>query len=88
MQLGTRWAVGDSMPDGLPEVVQYAVQSVEEDLRTAGADTGAMRWTLTWLESKPVIELDDGTVIRYNSTEDSATITGPSLPVDDEDDWI
>lgn len=88
MQLGTRWAVGGSMPDGLPEVVQYAVQAVEEDLRSAGADTGSMRWTLTWLESKPVIELDDGTVIRYNSTEDSATITGPSLPVDDEDDWI
>ncbi|HYI34954.1 MAG TPA: hypothetical protein VEX88_15960 [Glaciibacter sp.] len=88
MQMGTRWAVGASMPDGLPEVVQYAVQSVEEDLRTAGTDAGAMRWTLTWLESKPVIELDDGTVIRYNPTEDSATITGPSLPVDDEDDWI
>jgi hypothetical protein len=88
MQMGTRWAVGDSMPDGLPEVVQYAVRAAEEELVSAGTDTGTMRWTLTWLESKPVIELDDGTVIRYDPTEDSATITGPSVPADDEDDWI
>ena len=88
MQMGTRWAVGESMPDGLPEVVLYAVRAAEEELVSAGTDTGTMRWTLTWLESKPVIELDDGTVIRYNSTEDSATITGPSVPVEDEDNWI
>jgi hypothetical protein len=30
-----------------------------------------------------VVELDDGTVIRYNPTEDSATIT---QPVDHEPD--
>ena len=29
MQMGTRWAVGDNLPDGLPEVVVYAVQAVE-----------------------------------------------------------
>lgn len=88
MQMGTRWAVGDTLPGGLPEVVQFAVQAVEEELASAGTDTQAMRWTLTWLESKPVIELDDGTVIRYSSTEDSATITQPSVPIEDEDDWI
>jgi hypothetical protein len=88
MQMGTRWAVGGSMPDGLPEVVQYAVQAVEEELVTAGTDTGAMRWTLTWLESKPVIELDDGTVIRFNPADDSATITHPATNVEDDEDWI
>ena len=88
MQMGTRWAVGGSMPDGLPEVVQYAVQAVEEELVTAGADTHQMRWTLTWLESKPVIELDDGTVIRFNALDDSATITHPAANVEDDEDWI
>lgn len=88
MQLGTRWAVGGSMPDGLPEVVQYAVQAAEEEVSSAGVDTSAWKWTLTWLEGKPVIELDDGTVIRYNPAEDSATITQPSVALEDDEDWI
>lgn len=77
MQLGTRWAVGQAPPDGLPEVVVQAVATVEEDLASLTADVSAWRWTLTWLERKPVIELDDGTVIRYDPRDDSATITGP-----------
>jgi hypothetical protein len=88
MQLGTRWPIGDPVPSGLPHVVEIAVQAVEEELNTLGEDTSAWRWTLTWLESKPVIELDDGTVIRYNPSEDSATITQPMGPADDEEDWV
>ena len=83
MQLGTRWPVGGDAPDSLPEVVAYAVTTVEEELVALDVDTASWRWTLTWLEGKPVVELDDGTVIRYNATEDSATIT---QPVDHEPD--
>ncbi len=83
MQLGTRWTVGGDSPDSLPEVVAYAVKTVEEELLALDIDTDDWHWTLTWLEGKPVIELDDGTVIRYNATEDSATIT---QPVDHEPD--
>lgn len=85
MQLGTRWPVGGSVPDGLPEVVVAAVEAVEEELAAVDADTATWRWTLTWLERLPVIELDDGTIIRYNPAEDSATITQPE-PVSDEFD--
>jgi hypothetical protein len=85
MQLGTRWPVGGAVPDGLPEVVTAAVHAVEEELTALGSDTSTWRWTLTWLERLPVIELDDGTVIRYNPTEDSATITQTN-PVHDEFD--
>lgn len=93
MQLGTRWAIGGELPDGLPHVVELAVRAVEEELDAVGVDavsgdTAQWRWTLTWLEGKPVIELDDGTVIRYNAGEDSATITQPSVDSADEDDWI
>jgi hypothetical protein len=77
MQLGTRWAVGDTPPANLPEVVLQAISTVEAELRSLESDTSDWRWTLTWLEKKPVIELDDGTIIRYNPSEDSATITGP-----------
>lgn len=88
MQLGTRWALGGTPPSGLPQVVEIAVKAVEEDLNGVDTDTSDWRWTLTWLESKPVIELDDGTVIRYNPTDDSATITQPAIEVEDDEDWI
>jgi hypothetical protein len=89
MQLGTRWNVGDNAPATLPEVVLLAVKTVEDDLVTLGTDTAAWKWTLTWLERKPVVELDDGTVLRYDDREDAATITLPADavedPFDDED---
>lgn len=90
MQLGTRWPVGGEAPSGLPHVVEIAVQAVEEELGAVNEETDTWRWTLTWLEGKPIIELDDGTVIRYNAGEDSATITQRVGPVadDDEEDWI
>ncbi|PJJ71955.1 hypothetical protein CLV46_1514 [Diaminobutyricimonas aerilata] len=62
MQIGTRWAVGGEPPARLPEAVVEAVRGVEAEL--ADADTSRWRWTLTWLENRPVVELDDGTVIR------------------------
>ncbi len=73
MQLGTRWSVGDEPPEGLPVPVISAIRAVEEELATR--DTSGWRWTLTWLEGRPVTQLDDGTTIRYNAHEDSATTT-------------
>jgi hypothetical protein len=84
MQLGTRWAVGEQSPASLPEVVAYAVQTVEEELVATDVETAGWKWTLTWLEAKPVVTLDDGTEIRYNPQEDSATITQP-VEVDSSD---
>jgi hypothetical protein len=86
VQLGSRWAVGAEPPASLPEVVLHAVAAAEEELDALDVDSKDWRWTLTWLENKPVIELDDGTTIRYNADEDSATITQPIDPVPDEFD--
>ena len=61
MQLGTRWALGDTPPAQLPAGVVLAVRDVEA--QRAEAETASWRWTLTWLESQPVVELDDGTKI-------------------------
>lgn len=65
MQLGTRWNVGAQPPERLTDEVVAAVASVEREL--AAVDTSAWRWTLTWLEGRPVVELDDGTTIRVTS---------------------
>jgi hypothetical protein len=42
-----------------------AIAGVEADI--AHLDTSAWRWTLTWLESRPVAELDDGTIVRQTA---------------------
>ena len=60
MQLGTRWNIGDEPPARLPGEVVAAVRGVEDEV----GERPGWRWTLTWLEGRPVVELDDGTVIR------------------------
>jgi hypothetical protein len=62
MQLGTRWSVGGQPPARLDDDFLEAVAFVESEL--ADVDTSQWRWTLTWLEGRPVAELDDGTVVR------------------------
>ena len=64
MQLGTRWSVGAEAPSRLPDAMVAAVREVEREL--ADVDTSAWRWTLTWLEGRPVVELDDGTTLRLD----------------------
>lgn len=73
MQLGTRWPVGDAPPATLAAPVLAAIRAVEREL--VGTDTLTWRWTLTWLEGKPVTQLDDGTTIRYNAHDDTTTTT-------------
>ncbi|HRN29274.1 MAG TPA: hypothetical protein PK890_06200 [Terrimesophilobacter sp.] len=60
MQLGSRWSGGAAAPRGLSDALLAEIARVEEGLP---ADT-MLRWTLTWLEGRPVVELDDGTVLR------------------------
>ncbi|MDP3209576.1 MAG: hypothetical protein Q8M65_10540 [Rhodoglobus sp.] len=66
MQLGTRWTVGEAPPARLPDTVVAAITEVEADLVEIATD--GWRWTLTWLEGRPVVELDDGTVVRVSGT--------------------
>lgn len=75
MQLGTRWEVGAEPPARLPAAMAAAVAAVEIEL--AGLDTTGWRWTLTWLEGRPVVELDDGTTLRYDPVDDSVTVESP-----------
>ncbi|AYG05135.1 hypothetical protein [Gryllotalpicola protaetiae] len=81
MRLGTRWPIGAEAPASLPDVVVAAVKAVEDELAADGVDASTWRWTLTWLERKPVVELDDGTVVRYNAETDTATITSNDFEV-------
>jgi len=75
MQLGTRWSVGEAVPDRLDTAMRDAIAGVEADI--AHLDTSAWRWTLTWLESRPVAELDDGTIVRQDADGD-VTVEEPA----------
>jgi hypothetical protein len=79
MQLGTRWSVGAPAPERLAPPVVLAIRDVEAQL--AEVDTSQWRWTLTWLEGRPVVELDDGTTIRVDHAGTVTTSFG-----DDEAD--
>ena len=50
-----------------------AIAEVETEL--ADIDTAQWRWTLTWLEGRPIVELDDGTTLRYDPSTDSVSRT-------------
>lgn len=71
MQLGTRWSVGAEAPSKLPPALVSAVSAVEAGLVEEGVDTEAWRWTLTYLEGRPIAQLDDGTTLSYDPSTDT-----------------
>lgn len=65
MQLGTRWTAGEQPPAAVPQELHEQLAAVERDL-PPGAP--APRWTLTWLEGRPVAELDTGVIVTIDRT--------------------
>lgn len=68
MQLGTRWALGAEPPRAVPEVLRAQIAAVE-DVISAGqlAQEPTPRWTLTWLEGRPIAELDTGVIVTLDA---------------------
>ena len=67
MQLGTRWKAYTQAPEKLPEAVRDAISEVERELAALKIESSTWFWTLTYLENKPVVQLDDGTTITISS---------------------
>lgn len=63
MQIGTRWLVHTECPVTLAPEILYAIAEQEAELRPLKVDTSQWRWTLTYLEGRPIVTLDDGTTI-------------------------
>lgn len=76
MQLGTRWSVGGQPPARLPEAMVVAVRGVEDELAAESVDASSWGWTLTFLEGKPMVALDDGTSIHLDDAG-HAQVTNP-----------
>ncbi len=63
MRLGTRWASGDEAPAAVPEPLREQIRQVD---RIIDADPRP-KWTLTWLEGRPVAELETGVVVSLDA---------------------
>ncbi|OUV16050.1 MAG: hypothetical protein CBC58_04710 [Cellulomonadaceae bacterium TMED98] len=61
MKLGGRFDIG-KLADSLPEPLASDVRKIEEELTED--ERQSKRWTLTWLEGRAVVELDDGPTLR------------------------
>lgn len=72
MRLGARWKVGDPPHRSLP--VELRVFVAETEARNPGSES----WTLTWLEGRPRLALDDVEL-------DDAV---PGTEEDSDDDWL
>lgn len=59
MQLGTRWTSGGEPPASVPADLRTEIAKIDA-LETAEPRP---RWTLTWLEGRPVAELDTGVIV-------------------------
>ena len=61
MQLGSRFSVGKT-PRAIPAELAARIQEVEDSL--SDEERASLRWTLTWLENRAVVELDNGVILR------------------------
>lgn len=60
MQLGTRWTSGDEPPKAVPEALRRGIRRVDDAIPADDLGQPRPRWTLTWLEGRPIAELDAG----------------------------
>lgn len=61
MQLGSRFSIGQT-PGSIPDELAQRMHEVEQSL--SADERSTLRWTLTWLENRPVVELDNGVILR------------------------
>ena len=71
MQLGTRWTAGGEPPASVPEVMRAQIAAVEAVIPSDQLGQPAPRWTLTWLEGKPIAELDTGVIVSLTEDGDA-----------------
>ena len=66
MQLGTRWTSGGEPPASVPEAMRRQIAAVEAVVPADQLGQPAPRWTLTWLEGKPIAEVDTGVIVSLD----------------------
>lgn len=66
MQLGTRWTARTQPPAAVPPALHAQIAAVDASLPADQLGQPAPRWTLTFLEGRPVAELDTGVIVTID----------------------
>ncbi|MEN2740813.1 hypothetical protein ABCS02_23730 [Microbacterium sp. X-17] len=82
MRLGTRWRAGDVPPASVPENLRAQIRAVEEAMPPDLLGQPNPWWTLTWLEGRPVAELETGVMVTV--TADGEVV----VQHDPDDDFV
>lgn len=72
MRMGTRWTAGAEPPASVPQTMREAIASIE--FHTLTGDGPHPGWTLTWLEGRPVAELDTGVMVVIDAATGDAVV--------------
>lgn len=67
MQLGTRWTSGDEPPAAVPASIRAEIAAVDTSIPNDELGLPRPRWTLTFLEGRPVAELDTGVQVAVDA---------------------
>jgi hypothetical protein len=81
MRLGTRWTAGTTPPAAVPAVLHAQIAAVEAQLPVDPLGQPLPAWTLTFLEGRPIAELDTGVLV---TTDAAGTVV---VRHDDEDEF-
>jgi hypothetical protein len=68
MQMGTRWTSGDEPPAAVPAALRAQITAVENATTQDELGQPRPRWTLTWLEGRPIAELDTGVIVSLDAS--------------------
>jgi hypothetical protein len=68
MMVGSRFSVGADIPSAIPQDLHVDIRAVEDTL--TDDERATLRWTLTWLEGRPIVTLDNGTQVGSAGHED------------------
>lgn len=66
MQLGTRWTSGDEPPKTVPEALARGIRSIDASIPDDDLGQPRPRWALTWLEGRPIAEIDTGVIVTLD----------------------
>lgn len=70
MQLGTRWVSGEEPPAAVPAVLRPQIAAVDRSIPADDLGQPRPRWTLTFLERRPIAELDTGVIVEVTAAGD------------------
>lgn len=68
MRLGTRWTSGDAIPTAVPAELHEQIRLVDRAIPGDGLGQPRPRWTLTFLEGRPIAELDTGVMVELDAS--------------------